>query len=148
MRSFGATTNAALLGALAVASTLSSTGYAQECQASATQCATNTNNVLMHCDGGSWSSVQCDQGMTCMTMGAMIHCMLMADNEADSSVESATPTSSEASKSEESSAKSEETHSTQESSETHTTSGAKGFGREVGAFVAVGAMVAGMVALF
>ncbi|KAJ1664076.1 hypothetical protein IW140_004377 [Coemansia sp. RSA 1813] len=139
MRSFGAN-NIALLGALAAAS-LSSTVNAQQCQASATQCVSNTDNMIMTCSGGSWVTNQCGASSTCMTMGAMTHCMLDADGDnADSS--SATPTST-------SSMQSMETTSPESTkADTSSSSGAKGFGREAGAFIAVGAMIAGMVALF
>ncbi|KAJ2550897.1 hypothetical protein EV175_003894 [Coemansia sp. RSA 1933] len=134
MRSFSAN-NVTLLGAALVAASLSSTAYAQTCQASATQCATETDNILMHCESGTWSSEQCDTDMTCMTMGAMIHCMLTADGAESSSTSTAMPTST--------------TMPTSMSmGESSSTSGAKSIVRGAGSIFAVGMVMAGMAALF
>ncbi|KAJ1798735.1 hypothetical protein LPJ59_002310 [Coemansia sp. RSA 2399] len=137
MRFFGVN-SVALLGALA---SVSSTAYAQSCQAPGSQC--GDTSTLMVCESGSWSAQQCGASSTCMTMGGMIHCMLNPDAAVEStSTEMATSTES----SMESMTMTMETTSTSE--KTTTTSGAKGISREAGAFIAVGAMIAGMIALF
>ncbi|KAJ1990182.1 hypothetical protein GGI25_004537 [Coemansia spiralis] len=140
-------TSFALLAALAAVS--SPSAHAQQCQAPSTECAGASS--LMYCSSGTWATEACSANMGCMTMGAMVHCMLNADFQASTVMEGmTTSTSGSANPSSSGSASpTSSSHPTSSASNSKTSdhsSGASTFG--IGAFVAVGAVIAGMVALF
>ncbi|KAJ1884097.1 hypothetical protein GGI09_005194 [Coemansia sp. S100] len=55
---------------------------AQQCVAKQTQCATDNDSILLHCDGSTWATSRCASDQYCMTMmPGMVHCMLRPEGE-------------------------------------------------------------------
>ncbi|KAJ2056722.1 hypothetical protein GGI17_006040 [Coemansia sp. S146] len=54
---------------------------AQQCVAKQTQCATDNDSMLLHCEGSTWATSRCASDQYCMTMPGMVHCMLRPEGE-------------------------------------------------------------------
>ncbi|KAJ2337147.1 hypothetical protein GGI00_000419 [Coemansia sp. RSA 2681] len=70
---------ARLSSALLASAALAAAVAAQECAPSQTACAAD-DNLLLRCDGTTWSTFRCASDQYCMTMmPGMVHCMLRPD---------------------------------------------------------------------
>ncbi|KAJ2486520.1 hypothetical protein IWW37_005596 [Coemansia sp. RSA 2050] len=127
---------ARLSSAILASAAFASAAVAQQCTPSQTQCATDNDGLLLHCDGSTWATSRCASDQYCMTMmPGMVHCMLRPDGQRPAS---STPTAT--------SSKPTSTNSESESeSETSKSSGAAS---NKAAAVAFGAVAAALVALF
>ncbi|KAJ2744064.1 hypothetical protein GGI19_006631 [Coemansia pectinata] len=68
---------ARLSSAILATAAFAAAASAQQCVAKQTQCATDNDSMLLHCEGSTWATSQCASDQYCMTMmPGMVHCML------------------------------------------------------------------------
>ncbi|KAJ2861370.1 hypothetical protein GGH94_004937, partial [Coemansia aciculifera] len=91
---------ARLSSAILATAAFAAAASAQQCVAKQTQCATDNDSMLLHCEGSTWATFQCASDQYCMTMvPGMVHCMLRPEGgKPGPSSPTSTPAASSSSK--------------------------------------------------